>query len=162
MHTAAVPASIRLPEPAWDYKKTQGRILPWYRSLHCVKVWCRYNTINFLQNPHKRHPIARPKFLACVPVSNSSGHNVELEREIMICVWTKHSDVSDRYQNSSNWSGTCWWVVLCLYWTLSFASYMKNGCTGITRLVNLRHPLEKEGMQATSHARCNTHLNTLA
>ena len=25
-----------------------------------VTVWCHYNTINCLQNPHKIHPIARP------------------------------------------------------------------------------------------------------
>ena len=24
-------------------------------------VWCRYNAVDFLQNPHNRHPIARPR-----------------------------------------------------------------------------------------------------
>ena len=26
----------------------------------CNTVRCRYNAVNFLQNPHNRHPIARP------------------------------------------------------------------------------------------------------
>ena len=29
---------------------------------YCIlnTVWCRYNAVNFLQIPHKKHPIARP------------------------------------------------------------------------------------------------------
>ena len=31
-----------------------------YDHMHYIyTVWCCYNVINFLQNPHKRHPIAR-------------------------------------------------------------------------------------------------------
>ena len=30
----------------------------WYGEY--VTVWCRFNAVNFLKNPHNRHPISRP------------------------------------------------------------------------------------------------------
>ena len=50
----------------WGFLLATGRV--WSRPLilACAAseasrstVWCHYNAVNFLQNPHKRHPIAR-------------------------------------------------------------------------------------------------------
>ena len=38
--------------PAWSQ---------WWKDIENANtVWCHYNAVNFLQNPHKRHPIACP------------------------------------------------------------------------------------------------------
>ena len=41
---------------------TSHRITSHHNILHNISytTWCRYKVVNFLQNPHKRHPIALP------------------------------------------------------------------------------------------------------
>ena len=43
------------PEPLFDYSMGEVAV-----KSAVYTVWCRYNVVNFLENLHKIHPIARP------------------------------------------------------------------------------------------------------
>ena len=92
-------------------------------------VWCRYNTINFLQNTHERHPIACPsgQGMGCLlwfqPLIDI------LPQLLQWCV--QYHDMLDRIITALDcklfcelkiWSMFClyWWCAVCiivLYWT---------------------------------------------
>ena len=105
-------------------------------------VWCRYNVVNFIQNLHKRHPIARPlgPDMVCLFLCSNSdlyaasvtqSHTVmsaiscnlglryngtqlyHVKRKCLAICW--HCDIGPHHWTSSE---VCWWGVrpsICFY-----------------------------------------------
>ena len=93
-------------------------------------MWCIYNTVNFLQNPHNRHPIARPYFV-------SLDFDYMLLQSMQCCM--KYRVILDRIKTALEC--TCYiliiWIqpyiarlglILCKYFTHYTDIYMPFRC----------------------------------
>ena len=85
-------------------------------------MWCRYNTVNLLQNPYNRHPLACPwgqdmacllwfynliHFLALLSQCRMCYHDSRLDRIIMAldCTLQPATDLNHQIQLSLIWYG---------------------------------------------------------
>ena len=128
--------------------------LPWGQS----SVWWCYNAINFIPNPHSRHPIARPwgRGMGCLLWVNSDFSSTAVIALLCVISWyvaphfnetpdvwylitTRPQSIEtpstvDPQWNVLYWGSKCWGAAGCEWATTSIYFWITYVCFILSRL----------------------------